>query len=57
MVQIIMVEITVIIKYLKGNLTGIGLNVDFVKDLIALKAVTYHATRFKALSVVIIKWL
>ena len=55
MVQIIMLEITVIIKYLKGNLTGIGLNVDFVKDLITLKKVTYHATRFKDLSVIIIK--
>ena len=52
-----MVEKTVIIIYLKGNLTGIGLNVDFVKDLIVLKTVTYQATRFKALSVVIITWL
>ena len=50
-----MVEKTVIIIYLKGNLTGIGLNGDFVKGLIALKTVTYHATRFEALSVIIIK--
>ena len=37
MVQIIMVVITVIIKYLKGNLTGIGLNVNFFKRFDSFK--------------------
>ena len=51
MVQIIIVDRTVIIKYLNGNLAGIGLKVFFKTGITVLRTVVYHARRFLALLV------
>jgi uncharacterized protein (AIM24 family) len=54
MVQIRIVEITVIMKYLKGNFTGIGLKEDFAKERRFLKKFKYHGTGFEVLFKIII---
>ena len=53
-VQIRIVEITVIIKYLNGNFTGIGLKEDFEKERRFLKKFKYHGTDFEVLFEIII---
>ena len=47
-VQIRIVEITVIMKYLNGNFTGIGLKEDFAKERRFRKKFKYHGTVFEA---------
>ena len=46
-VQIRIVEITVIMKYLNENFTGIGLMEDFAKERRFLKIFKYHGTDFE----------
>ena len=46
-VQIRIVEITVIMKYLNGNFTGLGLMEDFAKERRFLKKFKYHGTDFE----------
>ena len=53
-VQRMIVATTVIIKYLNGNFTGIGLNEDFAKERRFLEKFKYHGTGFEVLFEIII---